>query len=345
METKSSTNARGLFSFEFNPRSFVIPLKESPASPSCSTKTLDAIFIPTRQRSDFVTQLIRKLPQAATAIFVMPTSPKDFATATLELPQNVHCLALADQHFLNIHARLRCSYNRLCLRPDFPWDLPLKRNYALWFARQNKLRNILLLDDDMRGITSLILEQGASALDHHSLCGLYVDDFPDTSVIGHINIASGDTEWTFISGNSLFVRADLNLGFFPPIYNEDWIFLTPHLVRKHVAVIGNVRQEPYDPFTNPSLASFQEPGEVIAEGLFALLHAHAYDQRFNLVAWSELLQLRQELITTLLQRSLHGQLRSAAILALRRCNEITASDCVQFIEDWEHDCELWNSAL
>jgi hypothetical protein len=345
MAMTSATNYHPSFSFELNPRSFVVPLKESLEDPSHSPKVIDAIFIPTRQRPEYVAQLVHELQQIAARIFLLPTSQNDFGPTAPRLPQNVHYLAFTDQNFLNTLRLLRCPHNRLCFGPDFPWDLPTKRNYVLWYARRNKLRNILLLDDDIRGITSSILKQGASALERFSLCGLFVDDFPDTSVVGHINIASGDSEWTFISGNSLFVRADLNLGFFPPIYNEDWIFLTPHLIESQVAVIGNIQQKHYDPFVDPSLAALQEPGEVIAEGMFALLHAQAYDRRFDHVTWRELLKLRREWITTLLQRSLQSRQQSAATMALRRCEEITERDCVQFIEDWERDCELWSSIL
>ncbi|BCA56908.1 hypothetical protein W02_40480 [Nitrospira sp. KM1] len=228
---------------------------------------------------------------------------------------------------------------------DIDWDLPTKRNYALWYARRNRFSRILLLDDDIRDISASIIKHGNSLLQSFMVCGLFVDEFPDTSVTGHAEIVLGEDVRTFLSGNSLFLRANTDLGFFPKIYNEDWIFMIPHVHAKQVAAAGVIQQEPYDPFVSAALAEFQEPGEVIADGLLALVNACAYDRRFDQDTWRELLGIRRQWLADLKSRVPYERQRVAMGTALCRCQSILEDDCVRFVEDWEKDCETWRSLI
>lgn len=250
-----------------------------------------------------------------------------------------------DPEFQAVLGNLRCSSNKLCVSYFGEWDLPAKRNYALWYARKHRFSRILLLDDDIRGLRATALGAGANALQEFVISGFFVDDFPDTSAIGHLEIESGEPVWTFLSGSCLFVRADGDLGFFPPIYNEDWLFMLPHIARSRVSSLGTISQKPYDPFARPSVALFQEPGEIIADGLFALVASDRYSERLNCDTWRQILRLRRDCLAKLERAISHNRHRAILDAALKISAEMTEWDCVRFVRDWEADRELWNLTL
>lgn len=250
-----------------------------------------------------------------------------------------------DPEFQVALRNLRCSSNKLCVPYFGEWDLPAKRNYALWYARRHRFSRILLLDDDIRGFQATALAAGANALHAFVISGFFVDDFPDTSAIGHVEIESGELVWTFLSGSCLFVRADGDLGFFPPIYNEDWLFMIPHIAHWLVSSLGAIRQKPYDPFSRSSVARFQEFGEIIADGLLALVASGRYHERLNCDTWRQLLRLHRDWLAKLAIGISHNRHRAIVDAALTKSAEVTERDCVRFVRDWEADRELWNQTL
>lgn len=328
---------------DYNPRSLIVNSALSlPAPTSKQDACLDAIFIPSRGRPEYVSELLADLPDTETPIFLLPT---DVVSIHTKRNGPVKFLQMTDSEFSIALQRMRCSSNKLCISSLTEWDLPAKRNYALWYARRHHLKHILLLDDDIRGLQTTSLVTGANALQQFDMAGFFVDDFPDTSMIGHVQIALTETVWTFLSGSCLFIRTGDDLGFFPPIYNEDWLFMIPQIAQRRVCSLGNIRQKPYDPFLNPFMAKFQEPGEIIADCLFALLASGCYDDRFNQRIWGDFLVQRREWLTELTGRTSNNYHRAVTEAALAKCTEVTESDCVRFVSDWECDRELWISTL
>ncbi len=333
-------------SLDFNPRSFV--LDSSVSSPTISEEPgacLDAVFVPFRGRPEYVSELLKNLPETETPIFLLPTSRSDLALVDTKRKGPVQFLLMDDPGFLAALRSLRCSSNGLCNSYFVDWDLPAKRNYALWYARRHRLDRILLLDDDIRHLQAADLAAGANALQQFVLSGFFVDKFPDTSAIGHVELNSGEPVWTFLSGSCLFVRADGDLGFFPPVYNEDWLFMIPHITQGRVCSLGCVHQKEYDPFAEPLVALFQEFGEIIADGLFALVASNRYLERLDPEIWRELLSLRQDWLTELATRTSDSRHQAIVETALVRCAEITEWDCVRFVSDWESDRKFWNHTL
>jgi hypothetical protein len=216
----------------------------------------------------------------------------------------------------------------------------LKRNYSLWHAVKHRFRRILLLDDDIE-LTLQQLWAGATALKCYSIAGFFVTDFPDTSILGHVELAIGDEISTFLSGSCLFLRTDTDLGPFPAVYNEDWIFMAPAIADRRAASLGSVSQEPVDPFADPSLAGIQEPGEILADGLFALLAAGRYAERFEPAVWAHLLSLRSSHLEILAGRARKAEHRLAVQSAVAAAATITGTDCATFMNDWEGDRRHW----
>ncbi len=343
---KDAIRTRNALALVFNPRGLVVnwtPPERLPAGDA--NAELHAIYVPTRFRAEHVSRLLAELPNHGTSIYLLPTLGSDLPSTLSASYPHVEHLSFQDPEFLGAMQQLRCLSTPLFAVTADQWDLPLKRNYALWHAHKHRFRQILLVDDDIRGLDAVRLRAGASALSRWTLAGFFVDDFPDTSVVGHVELAVGEPVLPFLSGSCLFVRLDTQVGFFPPIYNEDWIFMTPEIAQGHVISLGFVNQDAYDPFTRASLSTFQEPGEVIADGLFSLLTAGRYEERFDPSAWRTLLSLRRDWLKCLAGRAKNPRHRSAVDRAQVRCDEISELECAGFIKDWEHDRAQWTRTL
>jgi hypothetical protein len=109
----------------------------------------------------------------------------------------------------------------------------------------------------------------------------------DNSVVCRSRRYLGHRQERFISTAALLIGVSEHVPFFPTVYNEDWLFLLelmlrgrdgrwdPHQARrpslKTVQIAGTVHQDRYDVF-HSSRAPREERGDVLAEGLFGLLH-------------------------------------------------------------------------
>ena len=337
--------ADGTLSLNFNPRHLVVNGTSEMFLSTEEASCLDAIYVPSRGRNEYVARLLESLSDLETTVYLLPSSgndlPHDMPPAGVCLRQ----LSFQESEFFSVIRELRSQSNPVFGVSDEHWDLPLKRNYALWHAYKNRFRRILLLDDDIRELNADRLRAGTNALSRWGIVGYFVDPFPDTSVIGHVELNVGESVRPFLSGSCLFVQTDRPVGFFPQIYNEDWIFMAPEIAKGHILSLGSIEQAPYDPFCDDSLSVFQEPGEIIAGGLFALLAVSDYDRRLELSSWGEILSLRRSWLRYLTGLVQDQPLRRAVDKALEKCETISAKDCVGFIEDWEYDRLQWNRTL
>ena len=337
---------RRALSLDFDPRRLVTyePVP-TPCVASDPRTALDAIFIPCKGRPHYTQQLLESLRADPAPVFLLPTSRRDHPPIPSSRRHLVQSLSSDDPGFHAALTRLRCSSNPLCTSYFGDWDLPAKRNYALWYARQNRMKRILLLDDDISSLQSAAISAATKILDRFSLSGFFVHDFPDTSAVGHVEIALGENVSTFLSGSCLFVRADQDRGFFPPIYNEDWLFMLPDIAEGRVCSLGTISQKPYDPFRTASVAPFQEPGEVIADGLFALAAAGRYAERFDQQNWRQILRLRRDWLSQLRRRAAHPAHYRILDCAIGTLAGITEANCLNFIHDWETDRQSWRKTL
>ena len=331
-------------SYDFNPRELVFNWNICELSKANPLRhTLDAIYVPTKSRPQFLEKLLPTLPHNGSRVYLLPTTDGD-------LPQNMHLLNSRietlnhkNSEFVSATRNFRSKSNPRFSVKSVKWDLPLKRNFALWHAIKNGFHHILLLDDDIRGLTEEHILASVMALSRSSIVGFYVDNFPDTSAVGHVKYAVGVWHWPFLSGSCLFLRIDEPLGPFPSIYNEDWIFMAPEIAKCQVSSMGSIWQEPYDPFRDKCIGAFQEPGEIIADGLFALLAARQFERRFESSVWDRLLTMRQSLLRELARRTYDSSQYLIVDRALHSCERIGADDCVDFIRECEHDRLLWMS--
>jgi hypothetical protein len=153
---------------------------------------------------------------------------------------------------------------------------------------------------------------------------------------------------------------NLPLSFFPDIYNEDWFFFAREAASRELSTVGQATQLDYDPYASPDRARGEEFGDLLAEGLFALMGEADPSVRFgdqlraaDEAYWSRFIEARHDVITeamallsfTVERNGDDGRLSSALISLAAARNQldhmIRAEDCVSFVDAWQDDLEEW----
>ena len=239
-------------------------------------------------------------------------------------------------------------------------DLSMKRNTGLLLARMLGWERIFFMDDDIRTVSADTVLSTVSLLDAagggYRTAAMSVEEYPDNSVVCHARREVGEYQGVFVSGSVLAVDCRGPFDFFPDLYNEDWLFFYRDAAQERLATPGSLAEQlPYDPFADPQRAASQEFGDVIAEGLYALLHsglgADAADEEY----WKRFLTDRNRVLDDVGRRlsSLHPAMRpelrrkigtaiSAAQQVLWR---VTAKMCAEYVAAWQRDLERWSEVL
>ncbi len=237
-------------------------------------------------------------------------------------------------------------------------DTNRKRNLALLSAAMLGLRWTLFVDDDVSRLTPRHVEAAIAHLvrrHEHHVVGWPYTDFPDNSVVHHARRdVMGWTQDVFVAGGALLVDlASRTPAPFPPVYNEDWLFLFDALAQGRIAVGPPVHQQEYDPYDHPSRAGLEEFGDVLGEGLFHLLHEKApVETAFEPLYWTTVLAKRQKLLGRLTERARElsasegpdGRAHRVVLSmteARRQHSWVTAASLADFVRRWRHDQETW----
>ena len=102
--------------------------------------------------------------------------------------------------------------------------------------------------------------------------GMRVTEFPDNSAACHAHRMTRGTQDVFLTGAALAVDVRPKAGFFPRLYNEDWLYFYDDALNGQLASSGrSLTQLVYDPFADPQRAAWQEFGDTLVEGLYALI--------------------------------------------------------------------------
>jgi hypothetical protein len=227
-------------------------------------------------------------------------------------------------------------------------DLSMKRNIGLVLARMLGWQRVFFLDDDIRDITYPDLQRTVDMLASFSAVGMRVTEFPDNSIVCHANRMTGGAQDVFVSGAALAVDCDSDIGFFPDIYNEDWFFFFDAASRGH---LGNsylkATQLVYYPFTKPERAAWQEFGDVLAEGLYSLLHLRMDAGQATNVYWAFFLEERRSFLEDTLSRAaaapldMRDEIIASLHSALKCLSGITPDLCARYVAAWRQDLKAW----
>src|ERR1039457_3203613 len=321
--------------------------------------TLDAIIVPASRPA-------RNLEQAITLARAMNCALLILCSHQVK-PHEVHQL-LAERTFSGaIVVDLPDGYRHELLdfralasiKDDLPaacsWyvtDLSAKRNVGFILARMLGWRRIFFLDDDIRDINPLDVQSTVSMLGAFPAAGMRVSSFPDNSAVCHANRMTGGLQDVFITGAALAVDCQRNIGFFPDIYNEDWLFFYDTASAGQLGSSGlRVTQLRYDPFADPDRAAWQEFGDVLAEGLYALLD-HGLDWRCATDGyWIQFLEARRGFLEAILGRAemvnsdKKEQLQLAVEMALKCSVAIGPGLLERYTLLWQQDLRNWQRRI
>jgi len=239
---------------------------------------------------------------------------------------------------------------RRCVSPN--GDLSVKRNIGLLLSRMLGWERIFFLDDDIRDLEWSDLCEAATMLGPYGAVGMRAVDFPDNSVVCHGHRKTGGYQDVFISGSVLGIFCSQLVAFFPEIYNEDWFFFYPAArngrLGRHSRDVTQLR---YDPFANPERAAGQEFGDIMAEGLYGLLHNRISIEQATSDYWRMFLSSRMSFLQGVLTRSdrieplLRKRIVSSIQTAIAWCRQIEPLMCEHYINLWQRDLGIWKERL
>jgi hypothetical protein len=229
-------------------------------------------------------------------------------------------------------------------------DTPIKRNLGLALARMVGWQHILLLDDDVTGVTAKEVSLAAGLLGDFDIVGMENDGFYDNSVVCHANRDTGGVQGTFIGAGGMLINSSRTSSFFPDIYNEDWFYLLDETGLARSAVYGTFSQTIFDPYADPARASSQEFGDCLAEGIYSLVDDERPPAAADRDFWKAYLTHRRffiEEIRRRLARSrrpgfVSGPIDASLEAALASLADITPALCASFIEAWRRDRHDWS---
>jgi hypothetical protein len=235
-------------------------------------------------------------------------------------------------------------------------DLSMKRNTGLLLARMLGWERIFFMDDDIRSVSADTVLSTVSLLGatdgRYRTAAMSVEKYPDNSVVCHARREVGAYQGVFVSGSVLAVDCRVPFGFFPDLYNEDWLFFYRDAAEGRLATPGSLAEQlPYDPFADPQRAASQEFGDVIAEGLYALLHSGLGLEAADDEYWKRFLADRNRVLGDVGRRlssarpDLRGKISTAISAAQQVLWRVTAKMCAEYVAAWQRDLGRWDKVL
>lgn len=337
----------------FHIESHTALLQQQSADVGVKDRALDAIVVPTIRPQSLRTaaQLAKDI---SCSLVVLCSTPDQVGQALTE------CRPCADDTYVtwvpqsvedNWLSFLTTVHPENEVERSCHADIATKRNVGLLLARMCGWRTIMYLDDDIRDLTAAAVSQATALTSHFQAAGFEIGHYPDNSVVCHAYRLIGGRQGTFPGGSALVVDVERCDTLFPPIYNEDWLFLFDAVQNRSVTIAGTGSQLEYRPFAHSRRAASEEFGDVIAEGLFRLLHQGADVSDATHAYWRSVLDLRLQLIDHVAGRLLEqsGPVVGGALMSLaaarKRLAAISPLACASFIHAWRTDVGSWRHTL
>src|SRR6266581_1529571 len=317
---------------------------------------VSAVIVPTirPERLSAAAELAQLVGCPFVALCSTPDQAIEASNELCELPRDsVSIFAVPHSYQHDLLRFYTSAHPELEVEPSCHSDIARKRNLGLLIARLSGWRTVFYVDDDIRGLTADRLTFAAGLTTHFQAVGFEVSDYPDNSVVCHANRLAGGKQDIFPGGSALLVDVNKSNGFFPPIYNEDWLFLFDSVRQRSLAVAGTAAQLEYQPFARPGRAASEEFGDLIAEGLYWLIHEGEGVESATLRYWQDALQRRARFIDDVARRLLETRDCMPAIdsalmsltAAKKRLAMISPLACVSFVRAWRMDLDAWRQRL
>jgi hypothetical protein len=317
--------------------------------------SIDAVIVPTHRPVNRLRTSVELADSLNCPILILCSGAAEAGDAAEILAGRLGVAATVTSSMI----ALGLETERLSMPSARPYlDTGTKRNVGLMVARMLGWQRVLFIDDDIEGLTpaAVGVAAGVVATEDLTMVGWRYREFPDNSVVCHALRSSGRPQDVFIGSGALLVAISQRLPFFPAVYNEDWLFWHDDVARHRVGLGGDVRQLPYEPF-DVARATREEFGDVMAEGLFNLIHERRPVSRAERpYFWRGVLQERRILVEGVLERL--GYLACSGRDARQYEKELLAVEAswdqlgliepdalAEFVIAWRNDLGRWNARL
>ncbi len=338
--------------------SALTPMAESWNLPSASL-SLDAIVVPASRLAAHLDHAVTLARAAGCWLLILCSGRLDSTEAVKFLAARSYHKAIAIDLPHDYSHKLLCFPELLAMKGELPkacgfytTDLSMKRNIGLVLARMLGWRRVFFLDDDIRDIAYPNLQRTVDMLGSFSAAGLRVTDFPDNSIVCHANRETGGSQDIFVSGAALALDCESDIGFFPDIYNEDWLFMFDYASAGKLANSSlEATQLCYYPFAKARRAAWQEFGDVIAEGLYTLLHLGLEVAQATHEYWGYFLEARRSFLEDILTRlpEAHLEMRSELEMSVKQAEKcllmIKPDLCERYVKAWRNDLADWKQRV
>ena len=328
-------------------------------------QSLDAIIVPASRPAPNLDQAITLARAAGCWLLILCSQQLRGADAVRQLATRSYRKAIvidvpaSYSHEMFRFPRLSAISRELPEeRHLYSTDLSLKRNIGLAMARMLNWRRVFFLDDDIRDVGYPALQSTVNMLGSFAAVGLWITEYPDNSIVCHANRITGGSQDVFVSGAALAVNSAADIGFFPNVYNEDWLFFFDYAAEKRLANSGHeVTQLQYDPFAKPRRAAWQEFGDVLAEGLYTLLHLGMPVDEATTDYWRHFLEARRSFLEEVATRAESAQLKSPdqvvhrgqlvySVKRAQKCLQTIDADlCARYVQAWRNDLDDWRQRV
>ena len=316
---------------------------------------LDAIVVPASRLAAHLDHAVTLARAAGCWLLILCSGRLDSTEAVNFLAARSYHKAVAIDLPRDYSHKLLCFPELAAVSSELPkacdlftTDLSMKRNIGLVLARMQGWRRIFFLDDDIRDIAYPDLQRTVDMLGSFSAAGLWVTDFPDNSIVCHANRYTGGSQGVFVSGAALAVDCKSDIGFFPDIYNEDWLFMFDYASAGKLANSSlQATQLCYYPFAKAGRAAWQEFGDVIAEGLYTLLHLGLDVAHATRAYWGDFLEARRSFLEAILTRlpnaypEMHDEIQMSVQQAEKCLQTIKPDLCERYVQAWRYDLADW----
>ncbi len=300
-----------------------------PAKTSKLLCKLDGAFIVTLGENPNLHNICTILTKYAKTVFILAT---DAARVSKEIRhRQIKIVELPSAY----QDTFKCDNNPSTRFFD-RFDIPAKRNYALRLSRSEGLCHVGIFDDDLLLLKSHLTKGLVSLANGSDIASLYSLRFPDVSTVDLVrcHLHSENPEVS-ISGNAMFLNVATVRGFFPYVYNEDWLFfLNNQLIGNRLRGVAVVEQQPRLKVSATRIA-FEQFGELIAGGIIRirannLLRLPEEVQFWHLILTEYKVYLRRLLAKTEQSTYLNQMLRCAMITT----DSFVASDFAAFATEF-----------
>jgi hypothetical protein len=318
------------------------------------TAAIDAIIVPAAARPIRLTHAIRLASHLNCALIALASgyaSGRQIARYTQS--SDVKLIAIDIDR---LPARIMPDFHTADLLAgtlfEFRDDTNLKRNLGLLISHLLGWRRVVLLDEQVTIPKPSDLQEAAGLLDSYSTVGLRPAGYPNDSAVDHANLLTGGRHNPFMD-DTLVVRTDTAMSFFPAIYRSHWFFLLDGVHLRPTAITGEALRQPYDPLRDDRKARQEEFGSTLTEGLFSLLDNHERISSADEIFWDGFIQTRGAFIDDIIRRietaDLDESTRRTTITAMKgargRNRLITPRLCVDYLRAWQRDLILWHEHL